>query len=146
MSLKIGTKLKQLRETKRFSQTEIADLIGVAQSTYNNWESDVSDPKAEYLPKLAQLYGVPLTDLFPKDAVIKIVQNHDNKDNSINGFEISLDPSKLYNDLAGKYIKLLEEENKDLKLQQHSNNEANATLKSQNEALLAEVERLRGGK
>ena len=145
MSFRIGTKLREEREKRRLSQTELADMLDVPQTTYQSWESDKSCPKAEHFFKLSNLLEIPINDLAPEGTIIKIVQNHDNKDNSVNGFEISLDPSKLYNDLAGKYIKLLEDENKDLKLQQYSNNEANTALKAQNEALLAEVERLRGG-
>ena len=91
------------------------------------------------------LFEIPINNLTPEGTVIKVVQNHDNKGNSINGFEISLDPSKPHDDLAVKYMKLLEAKNKDLEKQIHSTNEANASLKSQNEALLAEIERLRGG-
>ena len=128
-------------------------MLDVPQTTYQSWESDKSCPKVEYFIKLLNLFEIPINNLTPEGTVIKVVQNHDNKGNSVDGLEISLDPSKPNDDLAVKYMKLLEaknkgleDENNGLRLQQHSTNETITSLKSQNEALLAEVERLRGGK
>ena len=145
MSFRIGTKLREEREKRRLSQTELADMLDVPQTTYQSWESDKSCPKVEHFIKLLNLFEIPINNLAPEGTVIKIVQNHDNKDNSVDVLEISLDPSKPNDDLAVKYMKLLEAKNKDLEEKMLSKDEANTALKAQNEALLAEVERLRGG-
>jgi transcriptional regulator with XRE-family HTH domain len=64
----------------------MARLLEIKQSTYCNWESGLSDVKSEYLPKIANILGVEIKDLFNSDSsAIEIVQNNtDNKDNSIN--------------------------------------------------------------
>jgi len=113
-----GTKLHKLREKSRLSQQEVADFIGVSQNTYSRWESDLSTFKIEYLPKLANVFKVEPTELIPQGTTIKIINNHDNKDTSVNGFEINLDARELYKDLLtskNEVIRLLKEENDRLK-------------------------------
>lgn len=94
-----GTKLNQLRNKAKLSQQEVADFIGVSRSTYNSWESDQASYKVEYLTKLAQVFNVSPIELLPNSSSIKIVNNHDNKDNSINAFEVSLDAKEIYKEL-----------------------------------------------
>jgi transcriptional regulator with XRE-family HTH domain len=113
-----GTKLHKLREKNRLSQQEVADLIGVSQNTYSRWESDLSTFKIEYLSKLAEAFKVEATDLIPQGTTVKIVNNKDNKDTSVNGFEINMDARELYKDLLdskNEVIRLLREENERLK-------------------------------
>ena len=113
-----GTKLHKLREKSRVSQQEVADFIGVGQNTYSRWESDLSTFKIEYLPKLAEAFKVEPTGLIPQGTTIKIINNHDNKDTSVNGFEINMDARELYKDLLSsknEVIRLLREENDRLK-------------------------------
>ena len=84
----ISKNLKKLRESKTpYSQKEFAELIGVKQNTYSTWESGTADVKSEFIPKIAELFGVEIKDLFETTSTkIKISQkNSDNKDNSING-------------------------------------------------------------
>lgn len=40
-----GTILRKLRERKHLSQKEIAEKLDIAQSTYSQWESDISSLK-----------------------------------------------------------------------------------------------------
>lgn len=83
----ISKNLKKLRESKTpYSQKEFAELIGVKQNTYSTWESGTADVKSEYIPKIAELFGVEIKDLFETFSTkIKISQiNKDNKDNSVN--------------------------------------------------------------
>jgi len=113
-----GTKLHKLRERNRLSQQEIADFIGVSQNTYSRWESDLSTFKIEYLPKLAEVFKVEASELIPQGTTVIIVNNSDNKDNSVKGFEINMDARELYRDLLAskdEVIRLLKEENERLK-------------------------------
>jgi transcriptional regulator with XRE-family HTH domain len=105
----ISKNLRKLREKNTtFGQAEIAKLIGIGQNTYSTWESGQSDVKSEYLPKIAQILGVELKDLFATDGSnIEITQNNsDNKDNSINGLVFVLTDKesieKLVEVLKGK--------------------------------------------
>ncbi len=84
----VSKNLKRIREkNSKLSQTDMANLLNVKQSTYCNWESGLNDIKSEYLPKIAELLNVDIKDLFENQvAKIEITQNNsDNKDNSING-------------------------------------------------------------
>ncbi len=117
--MELSTKLRRLREEKRMSQLEIALILGVSQSTYNTWENDVI-PKAKYFPLLADLYGIDVTELFPKNAKVE-VQLEGSKDSFI-----SISAKDLYNDLVSslkdlntakdEIIKSLKEEISNLKL------------------------------
>ena len=48
----LGAKLIQNRDKKGLSQRDAAKLLGVAQSTYHDWESDLAIPKAENFLKI----------------------------------------------------------------------------------------------
>lgn len=61
--MKIGTSLLKLRKERRLSQAEVADQLGVCQSTYCAWESDRSLPNAKCYIDLAVLFGVEIGDL-----------------------------------------------------------------------------------
>lgn len=45
--------IKEARENAGFSQKELAELIGVAPSTLNGYESGKHDPKSDLLVKIA---------------------------------------------------------------------------------------------
>lgn len=84
----MSSNLKRLREKNTpYNQKEFAELLGIKQNTYSTWESGKSDVKSEFIPKIADLFGVEIKDLFENASTrIRISQkNSDNKDNSVNG-------------------------------------------------------------
>lgn len=42
----VGTNLKRLRSKTKFSQQEIADMLGLDRNTYTNWENETTDIKS----------------------------------------------------------------------------------------------------
>ncbi|WP_266366908.1 helix-turn-helix domain-containing protein [Tellurirhabdus rosea] len=64
--------LRQLRLKSKLSQEIISERLGISQSTYCNWESGKSLPNARSLSQLAQLFGVPVTELIPGDLQEKL--------------------------------------------------------------------------
>jgi transcriptional regulator with XRE-family HTH domain len=48
-------KLRELRELKKITQTQMAILCGVSLTTYQLWERGVTTPKPENLKKLEQI-------------------------------------------------------------------------------------------
>ncbi len=60
-----GTKLRKIRLEKNLSQAEVANSIGLDQSSYSRIESDQSEPKAGTLLKLAKFYQVDVSALYP---------------------------------------------------------------------------------
>ena len=66
---RIGHHLCFLRKTRtKLSQAEVANRIDVDRNTYARWESGLSDIKAEYLPRIAEIFGVPVAQLFDLSA------------------------------------------------------------------------------
>lgn len=92
----VGTNLKKLRSKTVHSQKHIADILGVDKNTYANWESETNDIKSEYIPKLAEIYGVEIKDLFEnKSSKIEVNFNKQvNKDNSTNNSVVLVLPDK----------------------------------------------------
>lgn len=55
----LAQRLKELREEKRWSKTEVADQLRIKTlSTYANWEYGIRSPDYDTLIKIAKLYGV----------------------------------------------------------------------------------------
>lgn len=105
--IKIGSRLKKIRISKKITQKELAEKIGIPRTTYANYEADKREPKIETLKKIANVLNVPLTDLISNDSLQTNVQ-FKNDNNSIcyfsqrhysisEFFDLVLDKSKLIN-------------------------------------------------
>ncbi|OIN57705.1 helix-turn-helix domain-containing protein [Arsenicibacter rosenii] len=70
-----GTRLLHFRQKSGFTQTQIAEKLNIAVSTYNAWEADRSHYKIEMLLRLADLFQVSPLDLIPEKAAV--MPNHD---------------------------------------------------------------------
>jgi len=70
-----GTKLRKIREKNKLSQQVIADQLQISQSTYSQWESDLTTFKVEYLPKLAEIFKIDVTELIVEGTVVKVMNN-----------------------------------------------------------------------
>ncbi len=60
MAKELGTRLRLLRESRAWTQKEVAREIAVAPTTYAGYESGERDPSTETLVKLAELFGVSI--------------------------------------------------------------------------------------
>lgn len=58
--LKIGDRMKKLREDRGYLQQEVCSALGIEQSTLANYESNCRVPKAEILLSIAHFYRVPV--------------------------------------------------------------------------------------
>ncbi|MBJ9947803.1 helix-turn-helix domain-containing protein [Acinetobacter bereziniae] len=54
----LGSRLKNLRKTKKLTQQQVADAIGVSKTSVIYWEKDENLPKYDSLMSLAQILGV----------------------------------------------------------------------------------------
>ncbi|KUJ57600.1 MULTISPECIES: helix-turn-helix transcriptional regulator [Chryseobacterium] len=77
----IGTNLKRLRSKTKYSNQEIADLLGVDRNTYASWESESTDVKSQYIPQLADIFKVRIQDLFDDEQKFQI-NNFENRDSA----------------------------------------------------------------
>ena len=102
--MSIGTNLRRLRAKTKLSQKDVAGQLGIDRNTYANWESESNDVKSEYIPELAKVFNVEISDLFrEKSSEIIINQqntNSDNKENSINGVILLLTDKESVNKLV----------------------------------------------
>lgn len=77
----LGTKLRKLRDDKKMSQSEIADLLGVSQSAYNKWEANQARPTVDNLLKISNFHGIEIKDLLEDST--GIVSNNIFKNSSV---------------------------------------------------------------
>lgn len=54
----ISHRLKALRERNHYTQTEIAERLGITRSSVNAWELGISVPSTKYVVELARLFSV----------------------------------------------------------------------------------------
>jgi transcriptional regulator with XRE-family HTH domain len=115
-------KLRKLRDSKRLSQQEIADKMGISQSLYCDWEKQDSELKLENVLKLSEIFEVELDEIAPESSTFKIFNNnnHKSQNHSVIGYEVSVDGEMLFKELIKSYkaqILLLEKRNKELEAQ-----------------------------
>lgn len=54
----ISDRIKQLRETAGYSQSQLAKKLDVTRSSVNAWEMGVSTPTSQYVVAMAELFHV----------------------------------------------------------------------------------------
>lgn len=66
----LSDNLVLLRQLKRLSQEEIADVIGISRQSYAKWEQGETIPDIEKCDKLAKFYGISIDDLVHHDCSV----------------------------------------------------------------------------
>lgn len=59
-----GAVLQKYRSKNNISQAELAEKLSTSRNTVNNWENERSKPDFETIKLLAQMFGIPLYELF----------------------------------------------------------------------------------
>lgn len=62
-----GKRLREVRKSKKITQQELADRLGIKRNTYSDWENGKTEPTFEILVKLADLFDISLDWLFGRD-------------------------------------------------------------------------------
>lgn len=62
--LTIGENIKKYRKAKGFTQKELAESVGVAAITIQQYERNVREPKMDTVVRLAQALGISVADLY----------------------------------------------------------------------------------
>ena len=65
MKLKLGQKLQEVRESRKMSQAEFSDFLGMSQSTYARLERNESKADLEQIVKISEKCNIPIQDLLP---------------------------------------------------------------------------------
>ena len=51
-----GSRLKELRDSKSMTQSQLAEVLGVSQQAVGKWERETASPNDEMLKKIAALF------------------------------------------------------------------------------------------
>lgn len=65
-----GITIKDLREKKKLTQTELADILGVSSKTVSKWETAKGLPDISLIEPLADALSVSVTELMTGNTVI----------------------------------------------------------------------------
>lgn len=79
---KIGSKLRHLREERRYTQEHVAIELGVKPSTYSDYERGVHQVPSEVVLRASQLFRVGLEYFYSLRGPVSITMN----DQSANGY------------------------------------------------------------
>lgn len=61
-------RIKELRQKKKgLTQQKLAEILGIKQNSYSDWETGKNEPSLENLVKLADLFEVSLDWLFGRE-------------------------------------------------------------------------------
>ena len=63
----LGKKIKLYRESKKMTQVEIAELLGVKPATVSKYESGSLEPNIESLKKLSEVFDISIDELLKED-------------------------------------------------------------------------------
>lgn len=112
--LNIGAKLKKIREARKLTQVEFAELIGSSQATYQRIERGETNVDAEELFRYAEKLEVPIMDFFQDNITF---HNHYEGDlgkiiNYNTAPELEEQIKTIENEFLKEKIKLLEENKK----------------------------------
>ena len=62
--MELGKKIKQLRFKAQLTQEQLAEKLGVGPQAVSKWETGAAMPDITALPRLAEVFGVSIDDLF----------------------------------------------------------------------------------
>lgn len=65
----LGENLKKFRIYKKYTQEQAAQLLSVSPQSVSRWENGSTLPDVMMLPKIAEIYGVTIDDLYRENAV-----------------------------------------------------------------------------
>ena len=63
-SKNISENIKKLREAQQLTQEQLANSLGISYQAVSKWENAVTAPDVMMLPRIAQIFGVSIDDLF----------------------------------------------------------------------------------
>lgn len=71
MKMFSNKRLKEIREAQGYSQTAIANQLGVTRAAYSNWELGKRKPNKNHLQNLAALFHIKITDFTEKNSLLE---------------------------------------------------------------------------
>ncbi|HNZ62711.1 MAG TPA: helix-turn-helix transcriptional regulator [Bacillota bacterium] len=62
----LGNNIAKYRKEKGMTQDKLAEIMSVSPQAVSKWENNISYPDIELLPKLADVFGISIDELFSK--------------------------------------------------------------------------------
>lgn len=56
--IQVSDTMKQLRDDRDYTQTQVAEFLGISQQAYSNYERNVRELPSRLIPGLSKLYNV----------------------------------------------------------------------------------------
>jgi transcriptional regulator with XRE-family HTH domain len=111
--LNIGSKIKKLRELKNFTQSHMAEELGISQSTYSKIEMGEVDVSMSKLEKISSVLGLTPQEVFTfnEQMIFNVMYNQ----NGHNGFVINKGVSENEIEIYKDQIQTLKNEIEHLK-------------------------------
>ncbi|MCM1333873.1 MAG: helix-turn-helix domain-containing protein [Bacteroides sp.] len=69
MKLYIGENLKKQRKLRELTQEQLAQILGVSFQSVSKWERNEGYPDIEFLPTIANYFGITVDELMGMDAI-----------------------------------------------------------------------------
>ena len=88
-----GRRLRELREAKQLSQSEVAKLIGVGRTTYLKYETGENKPVRK-LNELANFFDVSIDYILGKDEDASSIKVNDDESALVRGYRALDDEGK----------------------------------------------------
>ena len=63
----IGKNIKRFRQKKGLTQADLARALGVTCQAVSKWETSANSPDIALIPKLAELFGISISELFAEN-------------------------------------------------------------------------------
>jgi len=67
LALQMKNKLRELRAAREWSQSDLADKLGVSRQTVNAIETERYDPSLPLAFKVSRLFRMPIEEIFEAD-------------------------------------------------------------------------------
>lgn len=101
VSSQLPQNIRYLRKRQELSQEELAAQVGLNRGNIASYENGTAEPKICNLLKLAQVFGIPITDLTQKD-----LSHSDLYESAQNAYQSSTRP--LFDDTAAIFDDFVE--------------------------------------
>lgn len=69
--MEIGSRIKEQREFKNWSQDELAEILNISRQSISKWELNKVYPSIDMLIKMSDLFDVSLDELIKGDKDLK---------------------------------------------------------------------------
>jgi len=76
MKLKVGDKLREIRDDRKMSQEEFAELLGMSTSGYARLERNETTPDLHQISRICETLKVPIQDFLPDSVTFQTHNDH----------------------------------------------------------------------